>query len=97
MDEVAENARQFGGFATGTMTEYLKTSRLKENPDEQLDEDGMILNLLTDHETIIRQLREDIEKADDEYDAADASDFLTSVLEDHNKMAWMLRACLPRR
>jgi starvation-inducible DNA-binding protein len=97
MDEVAENAREFGGFATATMTEYLKISRLKENPDEQLDEDGMITNLLTDHETIIRQLRVDIQKADDEYNAADASDFLTGVLEDHNKMAWMLRACLPRR
>ena len=97
MDDVAENARQFGGFATATMTEYLKTSRLKESTGEQPDEDGMISNLLADHEAIIRSLRTDIKTADEEFDAADAADFLTRVLEEHNKMAWMLRACLPRR
>jgi starvation-inducible DNA-binding protein len=56
----------------------------------------MIADLLADHETIIRGLRGDIEKTDKEYDAVDAVDFLTTVLEEHNKMAWMLRACLAR-
>jgi starvation-inducible DNA-binding protein len=96
MDEVAENARQFGGFATATMTEYIKESRLKEFPGKHPEEDQMIADLLADHETIIRALREDIEKADEQYEAADAADFLTSILEEHNKMAWMLRACLAR-
>jgi len=96
MDEVAENARQFGGFASGTMAEYAQTSRLKESPGKRPVEDEMIANLLADHETIIRALRKDIEKADEKYEAADAADFLTSVLEEHNKMAWMLRACLAR-
>ena len=96
MDEVAENARQFGGFASGTMAEYAQTSRLKESPGKRPVEDEMIANLLADHETIIRALRKDIEKADEKYEAADAADFLTRVLEEHNKMAWMLRACLAR-
>src|SRR4051812_30579152 len=88
MDDVAENARQFGGVALGTLSEFAKTSRLKEQPGVNPDADTMISNLLADHETIARQLRDDITKADDEYDAADAADFLTSVLEAHNKMAW---------
>ena len=96
MDDVAENARQFGGFARATMTEYVQTSRLKESPGKHSGEDEMISDLLADHETIIRALRKDIEKADEKYGAADAADFLTSVLEEHNKMAWMLRACLAR-
>jgi starvation-inducible DNA-binding protein len=96
MDEVAENARQFGGFATGTMAEYIKNSRLKESPGKHPAEDEMIGDLLADHETVIRALREDIEKADQEFEAADAADFLTGVLEQHNKMAWMLRACLSK-
>src|SRR3954453_14935587 len=58
MDEVAENARQFGGFALGTVAEYAQTSRLKESPGEHPSEDEMIANLLKDHETIIRALRE---------------------------------------
>jgi starvation-inducible DNA-binding protein len=96
MDEVAENVRQFGGFALGTANEFIQTSRLKEAPGKHPEEDEMIADLLADHETIIRALREDIEKADEEYEAADAADFLTSVLEQHNKMSWMLRACLNR-
>ncbi len=96
MDDVAENARQFGGFAKGTMAEYVQASRLKESPGKHPGEDDMISDLLADHETIIRALRKDIDKADKKFDAADAADFLTGVLEEHNKMAWMLRACLSR-
>ena len=54
----------------------------------------MVQNLLHDHETIIRQIRKDIDTADEKYNAPDAADFLTSVLEKHNKMAWMLRSML---
>lgn len=97
IDEVAENARQFGGFACGTMTEYIGLARLKEQPGELPDEDGMIANLANDHDAVIRQLRKDIEKASEELEADDAADFLTSVLEKHNKMAWMLRSHLAKR
>jgi starvation-inducible DNA-binding protein len=97
IDEVAENARQFGGLAAGTMTEFLQTARLKEQPGRNPDEDGMISDLLADHETIINALRKDIERADKEFEAAEAADFLTGVLEQHNKMAWMLRSFLHRQ
>jgi len=96
MDEVAENARQFGGFTAGTTAEYVQLSRLKEFPGKHPQEDAMISDLLADHETIIRALREDIDTADNKYEAADAADFLTSILEEHNKMAWMLRSCLAK-
>jgi starvation-inducible DNA-binding protein len=96
IDEVAENARQFGGFATGTMAEYIAQSRLKEQRATVPEAEDMLRNLLSDHETIIQALRPDIDTAD-EYDAKDASDFLTTVLEQHNKMAWMLRSFLGGR
>jgi starvation-inducible DNA-binding protein len=95
IDEVAETTRQFGGIAFGTMKEFLQHTRLQENPGRVPDEDGMLRDLLNDHETIIRTLREDVDRVDDEYKAVDAADFLTSVLEKHSKMAWMLRAFLP--
>jgi starvation-inducible DNA-binding protein len=95
IDEVAENVRQFGGFALGTMAQFTKVSRLKEQPGDVPAGDEMLRNLLNDHETVIGSLRRDIDKATDEYKAADAADFLTGVLEQHNKMAWMLRSFLP--
>lgn len=94
IDETAEVARQFGGTAAGTLDEFIKLSRLREEPGTIPDENGMMQNLLDDHETIIRSLREDIEQADEEFKAADAADFLTGALEQHNKMAWMLRSML---
>lgn len=94
IDEVAENVRQFGGFAQGTMKEFLESSRLKEEPGNLPDGEGMIENLAHDHDSIIRVLREEIERADEELNAPDAADFLTGLLEQHNKMAWMLRSHL---
>lgn len=96
IDEIAENVRQFGGTAAGTMKEFLQSARLQEDPGNIPDEDTMIRNLTADHESIIRQLREDIETADEKLEADDAADFLTAVLEQHNKMAWMLRSHLTR-
>ena len=95
IDEVAESARQFGGFACGTMTQFVELARLKEQPGRIPDQNGMLQDLLNDHEAVIRSLREDIEKADEEFNAPDAADFLTGVLEQHNKIAWMTRSLLP--
>lgn len=95
IDEIAENVRQFGGFAGGTMTQFLQLARIKEQPGRIPDQNGMLHDLLEDFESIIRSLRQDIEQADEEFKAPDAADFLTSILEHHNKRAWMIRSLLP--
>jgi starvation-inducible DNA-binding protein len=94
IDEIAENVRQFGGFALGTMAEFAQHARLGEEPGNIPDQSGMVRNLLEDHQTVIRQIRTDIERAEEEWNAPDAADFLTAMLENHNKMAWMLRSML---
>ena len=53
----------------------------------------MLENLLNDHETIIRQLRKDLETCEQLGDAG-TTDFLTGIMEEHEKMAWMLRSFL---
>jgi starvation-inducible DNA-binding protein len=94
IDEVAEQARQFGGFATGTMTEFLRNSRLREQPGEYPDPDVMVRNLMSDHELLVRELRPESKRADDELEVPEAGEFLRGVLQTHNKMAWMLRSFL---
>jgi starvation-inducible DNA-binding protein len=54
----------------------------------------MIANLVDDHETVIRQLRNDLETCADKYHDMGTNDFLTGLMEQHEKMAWMLRAFL---
>ncbi len=94
IDDVAERIRQYGVMTPGTMDEFIKSSRLNEQPGVYPNARTMVANLLADHESIIRYLREDIEKIDDDADDVGAEDLLTAILQDHQKMAWMLRAYL---
>jgi starvation-inducible DNA-binding protein len=94
VDDVAERARSLGGRAFGTLAEFARHARLKERPGEQPDARGMIADLLGDHETVIRQLRGDLDKAMEAHKDVGTSDFLTGLMEQHEKMAWMLRAFL---
>ena len=92
VDEVAERIRQLGFQSAGTMAEFLKLARLKEQNSEGMDAPAMIKSLLADHEGIIRSIREAIPDIDDKYNDAGSADFVTGIMEKHEKMAWMLRA-----
>lgn len=90
-DDIAERARALGEPAFGSMVEFSKHARLKEEPGKIPDALGMIKQLLADHETIIRQMREDVETTAKLGDAG-TNNFLTEIMERHEKIAWMLRA-----
>jgi starvation-inducible DNA-binding protein len=94
VDDMAERARALNEQAFGTMTEFLKQTRLKEEPGKYPDASTMISNLLSDHEAIIRSLRADLETCLNRFHDMGTSDFLTGIMEKHEKMAWMLRAFL---
>jgi len=47
---------------------------------------------LADHETIIRFLREDIRKCNEDYEDEGSVELLISVMSLHEKMAYMLRS-----
>jgi starvation-inducible DNA-binding protein len=94
IDEVAERIRQFGVFSPGTMEEFKQLTRLSEQPGLYPDARTMVSELCADHEAMIRHLREDIELIDDKDDEVGAEDLLTGILQQHQKMAWMLRMVL---
>ncbi|MGC4043441.1 MAG: DNA starvation/stationary phase protection protein [Armatimonas sp.] len=97
IDEIAERSRMLGVQAPGTMAEFLKLARLKECTSTDLDATHMLTNLLKDHEAVIRQLREDFTTCTETYKDDGTADFLIGLLENHEKMAWMLRAHLQSR
>ncbi len=90
VDDVAERVRTLGGRASGTLAEFVQQGRLKERPGDRPDARGMLADLLAD---IVRQLRVDLDTAVGQGDAG-TNDFLTGLMEKHEKMAWMLRAFL---
>jgi starvation-inducible DNA-binding protein len=94
VDDVAERARSLGGWALGTLAEFSQNTRLKEHPGHYPKARDMLANLLKDHEAIIQTLRVDLERCADQYKDMGTNDFLTGLMEKHEKMAWMLRAFL---
>jgi starvation-inducible DNA-binding protein len=97
IDEVDERVRALGERAVGTLAEFLKLARLKEHPGPQLDARDMLRDLLVDYETLIRTLRQDLDVVMARHGDAGTSDFLTGLIERHEKMAWMLRSFLEGR
>jgi len=94
IDDVAERARSLGGRPFGTLQQFLKETRLKEFPGHYPDAKTMMRNLLSDHEFLIRQLRVDLAACAEKFSDMGTSDFLTGLMEKHEKMAWMIRAYL---
>ncbi len=97
IDDVAERIRMLGPAVPGTLTEMLQLATLTEQPGELPDDRGMVAHLVAGHEAIIRNLRQDVRAADEQYDDMGTSDFLTGLMERHEKQAWLLRAHIEQR
>jgi len=97
MDDTAERIRALGGYAAGSMNEFLKLTRIPEvsGAYHSDPENRMELLLLQDHELVIRALRTVVD-ACAEWGDAGTQDFATGIMEQHEKMAWMLRALVSR-
>jgi len=93
IDEIAERIRMIGHHAEGRLKDFLKLTNLEEE-DYTTDQNEQVRNLTDDHQTIIRLLRNGIDKVDKLKDAGTV-DLLTKIMQQHEKMAWMLRSYLP--
>lgn len=94
VDNVAERIRSLGHYAVGTMKEFLELAHLSEVIHEKNDGAGFISELLHDQESLVMKLRELINYFANDLKDLGTSDFITGLLELHEKMAWMLRAHL---
>ncbi|WP_431160725.1 Dps family protein [Flagellimonas beolgyonensis] len=92
VDEVAERIRQLGHVPPASLKEYLAMATLNEFPSEALDSETFIRALLGDHEQIIRMLRANIKKFAEKFHDMGTSDFITQLMEAHEKTAWLLRS-----
>ena len=94
VDTVAERIRMLGHYAPGTLREYLELTHLSEQSRSKNDSLSYIKELLADHESIMIHLRENINKYAATLKDMGTSDYITGLMETHEKMAWMLRSHL---
>jgi starvation-inducible DNA-binding protein len=91
VDEIAERTRMLGGVPLGTAAGFLESSIVKEHPGEVANATHAVTTLLCDHELIVVALRAGIRLCTED---AGTADFLTKLLQGHEKSAWMLRSFL---
>ncbi|WP_158800107.1 Dps family protein [Pedobacter sp. L105] len=94
VDSVAERIRSLGHYAPATLKSFLELTHFSERLHELNNSDGFIKELLSDHEGLIIHLRENIDHFANGLKDYGTSDFITGLLETHEKMAWMLRSHL---
>lgn len=93
IDDLAERIRSIGHYSIGRLQDFLSLTNLLE-PSTTNKAEKQIKNLLLDHETLIRELRRCESDFGNKYKDAGSADFVTSLMEKHEKMAWMLRSYL---
>ncbi|MDR2014593.1 MAG: DNA starvation/stationary phase protection protein [Azoarcus sp.] len=94
VDLIAERIRALGFPAPGSFKEFEKLTSLQQ-PEKVSDAEGMIQQLLSNHEDVAKTARSIAsltEKAGDE----PTRDLLTQRLQVHEKTAWMLRSLLEK-
>jgi starvation-inducible DNA-binding protein len=94
IDSVAERIRSLGHYAPATLASFLELTHLTEMSRDKNDSHGFIKELMEDHESIIMHLRENINPFIEKNHDSGTSDFITGLMEQHEKMAWFLRAHL---
>ena len=95
LDLIAERIRQLGEFAPQGYATFANLTSIKDG-DPETEAQGMIAELMRDHETVIATLRTAMSVADDGGDDTTV-DLLTQRLAAHEKAAWMLRASVGSR
>ena len=96
VDTVAEKIRAVGHYVPAQLSKYLELTHLSESSPEKNDSQTLYADLLVDHERIIIFLRENIKPFADKLKAEGISDYITGLMEYHEKTAWMLRAHLKK-
>jgi len=96
VDTVAEKIRTIGHYVPAQLNKYLQLTHLSETPPKKNDSQSLFADLLEAHESVIVFIRENIKPIADKLKAEGISDYVTGLMEHHEKTAWMLRSHLSK-
>ncbi|HEX5845806.1 MAG TPA: DNA starvation/stationary phase protection protein [Rhodoplanes sp.] len=88
-DELAERVRKIGGTTLRSIGHIARLQRIPDNDAEIVPPLDMLRELLEDNKSVIKNMREAHEIADEHDDVATAS-LLENFIDDAEKRAWFL-------
>ncbi|BDG46079.1 Dps family protein [Parageobacillus sp. KH3-4] len=94
IDELAERLLALGGAPVATMKECLEQSSVKEATGQETAEQ-MVATIVSDFETMIAELKEGMQVADEVGDET-TGDMLLGIHQSLEKHVWMLKSFLGR-
>ena len=89
--------RKIGSYAPATLEQFLDLTHLTEKSNSGNTSQDYIKILLGDHDAIIQFIRGNISQVEEEFGDVGTADFLTGLLQEHEEMAWMLRASISKQ
>ena len=92
IDDIAERIRALWKTVDANYENFLWKSIIKEETENCLGADKIIENLLEDKESIIKEIRSSISEISENTNDMWSEDFLTGLIQAHEKNAWMLRS-----
>jgi len=94
VNQIVDRVHSLGYFSLGSLKDFLSVTRLIEGNDNFDYSTRITQTLITDHETIIGIIRKDIIPLTKKLNDSISADLITGVMEQHEKMAWMLKSFL---
>lgn len=94
IDDIAERVRSLGHYAMGSLKEFLRVTHMVEENNDFNNPKQVIQSLAKDHETIIQIIINDITPVSAKYKELGVAEFVDGLMEQHQKMASMLKAFL---
>jgi starvation-inducible DNA-binding protein len=91
-DHVAERTRTIGQHPISTIPEFVQATNIKENAEKIRPAAEFVEELLESHETIIKLIKDNLQFLFTNEPGTYA--FLSGILQQHERMAWMLRSYL---
>jgi starvation-inducible DNA-binding protein len=92
-DDIAERARKIGGTTLGSIGDISRNQRLKDNDDESVPPQKMLLELRDDNLQLARFLRATHEVGDRNSDVATAS-LIETWIDETERRSWFLSEIL---
>lgn len=91
IDDIAEQIRSLGHFALGSLKDFLSIAQMSDDNHNFSKTNEIFETLQTDHEAIIGILKHEIVSISNQLNDNNTATLLTGLLEQHKKMAKMLR------